>query len=155
MHQIGAVSKDDAVKHRTKVASHTETPLDVSKWLERNTPPYNIACPWVGDMFCVCPLPTARFYVYGCRPLQPFRRTHRHGCMAGYHCLMPTAFSFIKNKTCSAGFPDSTIWNQIFIMHNYKWCLRHFIHCNSNPFIHSYHGGLPQLLLGNDIGLNL
>ena len=30
MHQIGAVSKDDAVKHRTKVASHTETPLGVS-----------------------------------------------------------------------------------------------------------------------------
>ena len=28
----------------------------------------------------------------GCRSHQPFRRTHRHGCMAGYHCLMPTAF---------------------------------------------------------------
>ena len=27
----------------------------------------------------------------GCRFYQPFRRTHRHGCMAGYHCLMPTA----------------------------------------------------------------
>ena len=38
MHQVGAVSKDDAVKHQTMVASHTETPLGVSKWLERNSP---------------------------------------------------------------------------------------------------------------------
>ena len=50
MHQIGAVSKDDAVKHRTKVASHTVTPLGVAKWLERNIPHKNIACPWVGDI---------------------------------------------------------------------------------------------------------
>ena len=33
----------------------------------------------------------ARFKMV-CRFYQPFRRTHRHGCMAGYHCLMPTAF---------------------------------------------------------------
>ena len=62
------MARKDAVRHRTKVASHTEKPLGFSKWLERNTPPYNIACPWVGDMFCVCPLPTARFYVCGVSP---------------------------------------------------------------------------------------
>ena len=33
MHHIGVVSKDDAVKYQTMVASHTETPLGVSKWL--------------------------------------------------------------------------------------------------------------------------
>ena len=33
MHKIKVVSKEDAVKHQTKVASHTETPLGVSKWL--------------------------------------------------------------------------------------------------------------------------
>ena len=38
MYQIKVVSKDDAVKHQTMVASHTETPLGVSKWLERNSP---------------------------------------------------------------------------------------------------------------------
>ena len=38
MHQIGTVSKDDAVKHQTMVASHTETPLGVSKWLVKATP---------------------------------------------------------------------------------------------------------------------
>ena len=44
MHQVGAVSKDDAVKNQTMVASHTETPLGVSKWLERATPhKYNLA----------------------------------------------------------------------------------------------------------------
>ena len=32
----------------------------------------------------------------------------------------PTAFSFIKNKTRSADFPNPTIWNQTFVMHNYK-----------------------------------
>ena len=25
---------------------------------------------------------------------------------------------------------------------------------NTNPFIHFHHGGLPQLLLGNDIGFD-
>jgi len=30
MHKIKVVSKEDAVKHQTKVASHTETPLGVS-----------------------------------------------------------------------------------------------------------------------------
>ena len=50
MHKIKVVSKEDAVKHQTKVASHTETPLGVSVWLERNTPHKNIAYPWVGDI---------------------------------------------------------------------------------------------------------
>ena len=30
----------------------------------------------------------------GCRFYQPFRRTHRHGCMAGYHCLPQSAGIF-------------------------------------------------------------
>ena len=37
-------------RHRTMVASHTEKPLGFSKWLERNSPHKNIACPWVGDI---------------------------------------------------------------------------------------------------------
>ncbi len=37
MYQIKVVSKEDAIRHRTKVASHTETPLGVSKWLVRAT----------------------------------------------------------------------------------------------------------------------
>ena len=64
MHQIEAVSKDDVVRrclrHQTKVASHTETPLGVSKWLERNSPHKNLACPWVGDKGSVCPLPKGK-----------------------------------------------------------------------------------------------
>ena len=36
----------------------------------------------------------ARFYVR-CPSYQPFRRTHRHGCMAGYHCLMPKGIIFV------------------------------------------------------------
>ena len=34
-----------------------------------------------------------------CRSSQPFRRTHRHGCMAGYLCLMPTAFLPLRHNT--------------------------------------------------------
>ena len=41
MYQIGVVSTDDAVKHQTMVASHTETPLGVSKWLVWNCPNNN------------------------------------------------------------------------------------------------------------------
>ena len=44
------MARKDAVRHRTKVASHTEKPLGFSVWLERNTPHKNIACPWVGDI---------------------------------------------------------------------------------------------------------
>ena len=33
MQQIGAVSKDDAVKHQTMVASHTAVPMGTAKWL--------------------------------------------------------------------------------------------------------------------------
>ena len=64
MHQIEAVSKDDVVRrcrrHRTKVASHTVVPLGTAKWLERNSPHKNLACPWVGDKGCVCPLPKGK-----------------------------------------------------------------------------------------------
>ena len=34
-HGKNAVRKEDADRHQTKVASHTETPLGVSKWLGR------------------------------------------------------------------------------------------------------------------------
>ena len=59
----------------------------------------------------------------------------------------PTAFSFIKNKTRSAEFPNLTIWNLIFGMHNYKCCLTAFHPLNTNPFIHYDHGGLLLLFL--------
>ena len=39
-----AVCKEDADRHRTKVASHTETPLGVSKWLVWDCP-NNISLP--------------------------------------------------------------------------------------------------------------
>ena len=56
------------------------------------------ACPWVGDMSCPCPLPNGKVLCVGCRSIQPFRRTHRHGCMAGYLCLMPNGISFVKTR---------------------------------------------------------
>ena len=40
MHHIGVVSKDDAVKYQTMVASHTAVPLGAAKWLDRATPPF-------------------------------------------------------------------------------------------------------------------
>ena len=57
--------------------------------------PIITACPWVGDIFCVCPLPMARFRVWVSLS-QPFRSPYRGSCMAGYHCLMPTAFPISK-----------------------------------------------------------
>ena len=38
---------------------------------------------------------------------QPYSRTHRHGCMAGYLCLMPTAFLLMRNNLylSSCDFP--------------------------------------------------
>ena len=36
-------------------------------------------------LFCMC-----RFH-------QPFRRTHRHGCMAGYLCLMPKGIIILQS----------------------------------------------------------
>ena len=47
--QLGRLQRG-CQRHQTKVASHTEKPLGFSKWLERNTPHKNIACPWVGDI---------------------------------------------------------------------------------------------------------
>ena len=44
MHQIGTVSKDDAVKHRTMVASHTEKPFRFFEMAGMRLPPNNIAC---------------------------------------------------------------------------------------------------------------
>ena len=53
----------------------------------------------VGDMSCPCPLPNGKVLCVWCRSIQPFRRTHRHGCMAGYLCLMPTAFLPLRHNT--------------------------------------------------------
>ena len=51
-------------------------------------------------MGCSCPLPKGKVKM-GCRFYQPFRRTHRHGCMAGYHCPMPTALLSLRPHTQS------------------------------------------------------
>ena len=50
--------------------------------------------------FDIVPYLKARLKM-GCRFYQPFRRTHRHGCMAGYHCLMPTALLSLRPHTQS------------------------------------------------------
>ena len=97
------MARKDAVRHRTKVASHTETPLGVSNqrslfakrgkvngWF--GIAPIITACPWVGDMSSVCPLPNGKVSGVWCRSFQPFRSPYGGSCMAGYHCLMPTAF---------------------------------------------------------------
>ena len=67
------------------------------------------ACPWVGDMSSPCPLSTARFrvgiplypaiYFPSLREQWPLVRSPYGGsCMAGYHCLMPTAFSSVTTQ---------------------------------------------------------
>ena len=96
------------------VASHTEKPLGFSKWLERNTPHKNIACPWVGDIV-----------KWGYRPYQPFRSPQGDNCMAGYHCLMPTAFLPLQHNTKSNAYGISSVAKQ----HKIKR-LRHFFRCN-------------------------
>ena len=42
-HGKNAVRKEDADRHRTRVASHTETPLGVSKWLGKRHHTRNLA----------------------------------------------------------------------------------------------------------------
>ena len=62
-------------------------------------------------MCCVCPLPTARLYVCGYRPYQPFRSPQGDNCMAGYHCLMPTAFLPLQHNTRSNAYGISFRYN--------------------------------------------
>ena len=57
------------------------------------------ACPWVGDMSGCCPLPKGKVPGVGCRSFQPFRSPQGDSCMAGYHCLMPTAFLPSQHNT--------------------------------------------------------
>ena len=64
----------------------------------KELPPKNIACPWVGDMFSSCPLHSSKVVFVWCRSSQPFRNTQGRFCMAGYHCLMPTAFLPLKTN---------------------------------------------------------
>ena len=51
------------------VASHTVVPLGTAKWLVWDYLLYNIACPWVGDMCCVCPLPSGKVFDMCCSHL--------------------------------------------------------------------------------------
>ena len=74
------------------VASHTETPLGVSKWLgARVTPLYQPAF-MVGDKGGSCPLHISTVVCVRCCSYQPFRSPQGDSCMAGYLCLMPMAF---------------------------------------------------------------
>ena len=61
-------------------------------------PSNNLACPWVGDMGCVCPLPTRQGCICVVSLHQPFQNTQRRFCMAGYHCLMPNGISFVATQ---------------------------------------------------------
>ena len=96
----GAVSKErmqlghlqrGCQRHQTKVASHTETPLGVSKWLgKRHHTPRTLL---LGKGHTQHMSPTqGQADIIGATPYQPFRSPYRGSCMAGYHCLMPTAF---------------------------------------------------------------
>ena len=93
----GYAAKNDAYRHRTKVASHTATPLGVAKWLVRGCPEeyslplgrrHGLLVPltWAA----LVPYLKARFKI-GRHSHQPFRGPQGDNCMAGYHCLMPTA----------------------------------------------------------------
>ena len=89
--------------------------------------------------------------------------------MAGYHCLMPTAFlplrhntksnaygiSFIKNKNTFCRISEFDNMEPNICNAQLQMMPTAFHPLNPNPFIHYYHGGLPQLLLGNDIGFDL
>ena len=87
-------------RHRIMVASHTETPLGVSNqrslfakrgkvngW-ESNTTHLKPCRLGKGHTQLMSPT-QGQAVIIGAIPYQPFRRTHRHGCMAGYLCPMP------------------------------------------------------------------
>ena len=62
-----------------------------------------------------CPLPSGKVVFVWCRSHQPFRSPYGGSCMAGYHCLMPTAFLPLQHNTnlTSNGisFPCNTTQN--------------------------------------------
>ncbi len=76
-------------------------------------PSNNLACPWVGDMGCVCPLPTRQGCICLVSLHQPFRNTQGRFCMAGYLCLMPTAFLLLQHNTNLTGIGISFIKTRI------------------------------------------
>ena len=49
--------------------------------------------------------------LYGGIPFQPFRNTQGRFCMAGYHCLMPTAFLPLQHNTRSNAYGISFRYN--------------------------------------------
>ncbi|MBQ1627097.1 MAG: hypothetical protein II100_06295 [Prevotella sp.] len=86
----------NADRHLIIVASYAETPIGVSKWLVTNDI-YIFPCCYARDiMKHVANLKAGNsFYPY---PYQPFRRTYRHGCIAGYHCQMPIGISSFSHR---------------------------------------------------------
>ena len=73
------------------------------------------ACLWVGDKVCVCPLPNGKVSGVGVALSQPFRSPYGGSCMAGYHCLMPTAFLPLRHNTnlTLTAFPSITTRHNI------------------------------------------
>ena len=136
------MARKDAVRHRTKVASHTAVPMGTAKWLVWDYPPMikaclygrrhvlrmsltysKVLCVWVSPSPAISPYITARLYGW-----LPLSNASGISSVATRHKIKRLRhFHSLRTKTRSAGFPNSTIWNQIFVMHNYKWCLRHFI----------------------------
>ena len=76
------------------VASHTETPLGVSKWLERATPPFYTLPLGKGQGQHMSPT-QGQAVIIGAIPYQPFRSPQGDSCMAGYPCPMPLASSLL------------------------------------------------------------
>ena len=93
-----AVCKEDADRHRTMVASHTAVPMGTAKWLERpNHTPGTLP---LGKGQGLLMSPTqGQAILLGATPYQPFRSPQGDSCMAGYHCLMPTAFLPLQYNT--------------------------------------------------------
>ena len=86
-------------RHQTKVASHTETPLGVSKWLgKRHHIPGTLPL-GKGQGPLMSPTQGQAYIIGEATPYQPFRSPYGGSCMAGYHCLMPTAFLLVRHNT--------------------------------------------------------
>ena len=113
MYQIGAVSKDDAVKHRTKVASHTAVPLGTAKWLVRAIPTHGALPLGKGHGLTMSPT-QGQAVIIGAIPYQPFRNTQGRFCMAGYHCLM------LNSIICA---------NHPYLIHLAPFCWQSFVRC--------------------------
>ena len=69
-----AVRKEDAVRHQTKVASHTAVPLGTAKWLGRATSTPGTLPVGKGQGLLMSPTVKAGCYLY-CTSYQPFRKT--------------------------------------------------------------------------------